>query len=87
MWFREEITAYDPPRGHSYRIVRALPAFEHEGGTMTFSPSGSGTHVDWTTTYTHPARAGGRVMETITAPLLRWSFRAILASCAKALQG
>ena len=87
MWFREEITAYDPPRSYTYRILRAFPAIDHEGGAMTFSPSGSGTHVDWTTTYTHPARAGGRVMETITAPLLRWSFRAILASCAKALQG
>ena len=40
MWFREEITAYDPPRSYSYRILRAFPAIDHEGGTMTFSPSG-----------------------------------------------
>jgi uncharacterized protein YndB with AHSA1/START domain len=87
MWFREEITAYDPPRSYSYRIVRSFPAFDHEGGTLTLSPSGGGTHVDWNTAYTHPIRAGGKVMEMISAPLLRWSFRAILAGCAKALEG
>jgi uncharacterized protein YndB with AHSA1/START domain len=87
MWFREEITAYDPPGSYSYRIVRAFPAIDHQRGTMTFTPSGGGTHVNWSTTYTHPARAGGKAMETISAPLLRSSFRAILAGCAKALQG
>ena len=87
MWFREEITAYDPPRSCSYRIVRAFPAFDHEGGTMTFRPSGGGTDVDWTTTYTHPVLAGGKALEAISAPLLRSSFRAILAGCAKALEG
>jgi hypothetical protein len=30
-WFREEITAYDPPRSYSYPILRAFPAFDHEG--------------------------------------------------------
>lgn len=86
MWFREEITAYNAPHDYSYRIVRAFPAFEHEGGTLTFTPSGDGTHVDWVTTYTHPARAGGKVMEAISARLLPWNFYAILASCAKVLE-
>ncbi len=87
MWFREEITAYDAPRSYSYRIVRSFPAFDHEGGTLTLSPSGDGTHVDWVTTYTHPARAGGKVMEAVSSRLLRSSFLAILAGCAKALEG
>jgi uncharacterized protein YndB with AHSA1/START domain len=86
VWFREEITAYDPPRSYSYRILRSFPAFDHEGGTLTLVPSGDGTHVDWVTTYTHPARAGGNVMEAVTSRLLRWSFLAILAGCAKALE-
>ena len=86
MWFREEITAYDAPRSYSYRIVRSFPAFDHEGGTLTFSPSGEGTHVDWVTTYTHPARAGGKAMEAVSSRLLRSSFLAILAGCAKALE-
>jgi uncharacterized protein YndB with AHSA1/START domain len=86
MWFREEITAYDAPRSYSYRIVRSFPAFDHEGGTLTFSPSGDGTHVDWVSTYTHPARAGGKAMEAVSSRLLRSSFLALLAGCAKALE-
>jgi uncharacterized protein YndB with AHSA1/START domain len=87
MWFREEITAYDAPRSYSYRMLRAFPAFDHDGGTMTFTPSGNGTHVDWSTTYTNPAYAGGRVMEAISSRLLRSAFSAILAGCAKAVEG
>ena len=86
VWFREEITAYDPPRSYSYRILRAFPAFDHEGGTLTFTRRGDSTHVDWVSTYSHPARAGGKVMEAATSRLLQWSFRAILAGCAKALE-
>ena len=86
MWFREEITAYDAPRSYSYHIVRSFPAMKHEGGTLTFTPTGDGTHVDWATTYTVPVRGGGKVMEVINKPLLRASFQAILAGCAKALE-
>ncbi len=86
MRFREECTAYDAPKSYSYRIVRSFPVFDHEGGTLTFTPSGDGTHVDWVTTYTHPVRAGGKVMEAVTSRLLRSSFLAVLAGCAKALE-
>ena len=85
-WFREEITAYDPPRSYSYRILRSLPAIDHEGGTLTFTPAGDGTHVDWETTYTHPARAGGKAMEAITRRVHKRSFLDVLAGCAKALE-
>jgi uncharacterized protein YndB with AHSA1/START domain len=85
MWFREQFTAYDAPRSYSYRIVRSFPAFDHEGG-LIFTPSGEGTHVDWVITYTHPARAGGKVMEAVSSRLLRSSFLAILGGCAKALE-
>jgi uncharacterized protein YndB with AHSA1/START domain len=85
-WFREEITAYDPPRSYSYRIVRSFPVFDHEGGTLTFTPSGSGTHVDWDTTYRHPAWMGGKLLEAVTTRLLRSSFSGVLAGCAKALE-
>ena len=85
-WFREEITAYDRPRSYSYLIVRSLPPLNHEGGTLTFTPSGEGTHVDWLSNYTHPAHAGGRLTEAVSHRLLRSSFLAILAACAKALE-
>jgi uncharacterized protein YndB with AHSA1/START domain len=86
-WFREKITAYDRPRSYSYLIVRSFPPFNHDGGTLTFTASGSeGTHVDWLTNYTHPAWAGGKLLESVSYRLLRSSFLAILDSCAKALQ-
>src|SRR5271168_2060908 len=85
-WFREQITAHDRPRAYSYRVVRSIPPFDHEGGTLTFTPSADGTHVDWQTSYTHPAHAGGKLMEAVSRRLLRWSFLAVLAGCAKALE-
>lgn len=87
MWFREEITAYDALRSYSYRIVASVPAFDHEGGTLTFTPAAGGTRVDWVSTYTHPLRGGGRAMEAVSARLLPWNFNAVLAGCAKALEG
>jgi uncharacterized protein YndB with AHSA1/START domain len=86
-WFREEITAYDPPRSYSYLIVRSFPPFNHEGGILTFTRSGDGTHVDWLSNYTHPAKAGGKLMEAVSRRLLSSSFVAILATCAEALEG
>ncbi len=86
MWFREEITAYDRPNSYSYLIIGSFPPFDHDGGTLTFTPRDAGTHIDWTTRYTHPARAGGKAMEAISSRLLPWNFRAILASCATALE-
>jgi uncharacterized protein YndB with AHSA1/START domain len=85
-WFREEITAYDRPRSYSYLIVRSFPPFNHEGGTLTFTASGGGTRVDWLSNYTHPAWAGGKLLEAVTYPLLRSSFRSILDACARALE-
>ncbi len=86
MWLREEYTAYDPPRSYSYRIVRAVPATDHDGGTLTLTPTADGTHVDWDTAYTHPAWVGGKVLEAVTGAAIRSSFAAILAACAKALE-
>jgi hypothetical protein len=85
-WFREEITAFDRPSSYSYLIVRSFPPFDHEGGTLTFAASGDATRVDWLTNYTHPARAGGRLLEAVSRRLLRSSFLAILNACAKALE-
>jgi carbon monoxide dehydrogenase subunit G len=84
-WFREEITAYDRPHSYSYLIVRSIPSFKHEGGTLTFTASGNGTRVDWLTNYTHPIWAGGRLLEAVTRPLLRSSFLSLFDACAKEL--
>lgn len=86
MWLREKYTGFDAPRSYSYRIVRAVPATDHHGGTLTFTPADNGTHVDWDTAFTHPAWVGGRVLEAVTGAAIRSSFTAILAGCAAALE-
>lgn len=86
LWFREEIVAYDPPHSYTYLIVGSVPAFDHEGGTLTFTLTDGGTHVDWVSTYTHPARGGGKAMEALSSKLLPWNFAAVLDGCAKALE-
>jgi uncharacterized protein YndB with AHSA1/START domain len=86
VYFREEYTAYDPPRSYSYRILRSFPAFRHEGGTLTFTPKGDSTHVDWVTAYTHPAWTGGRALEAVSSRLARVLFPLVLDRCANALE-
>jgi hypothetical protein len=86
IWLRELYTAYDAPHSYSYRIVRAVPAIDHDGGTIALTPTGDGTHVDWDTAFTHPAWVGGKALEAVTGPAIRSSFVAILGACAKALE-
>lgn len=85
-WFREVITAYDPPRSYSYRVVRAFPPVDHHGATMTFTPVADGTHVDWVSTFTYPVHLGGRVMDAVSSRLVRRSFLTILSRCAEAFE-
>jgi hypothetical protein len=86
-WVHEQITAYEAPWSCSYIVVASFPASEHEGGVLTCNPSGDGTHVDWVSGYTVPARGGGKVMEVVTLPLMRsLVFRAVVAGRAKALE-
>jgi uncharacterized protein YndB with AHSA1/START domain len=84
-WVHEQLTAYEPPHSCSYRVVAGFPP-AHQSGTLTCTPSGDVTHVDWESVYTLPLRGGGKPVEVLTALLLRrFAFRAILAGCAKAL--
>ncbi|WP_308213137.1 SRPBCC family protein [Mycolicibacterium chitae] len=86
IWLREEITAYDPPRSYSYRIIRSIPVLNHEGGSLRFTPADGGTRVSWDTTYTHPLMSGGKVLEAVTSRVFPWNFRAVLDSCARELE-
>jgi uncharacterized protein YndB with AHSA1/START domain len=86
MWLRERYTAYDAPRSYSYRIFSSVPPINHDGGTLTVSAAGDGTHVDWDTAYTHPAWVGGTALEAVTGRAIRSGFVAILDGCAKALE-
>ena len=85
-WVHEQITACDAPRSCSYRVVDGFPPV-NQSGTLTCTASSRGTHVDWASAYTIPARGGGKVLEILSAPLMRsFAFRAILNGCARALE-
>jgi len=86
-WFREEITAYEPPHTFSYLIVKSVPAFDHQGGTITVTPVSAGAQVHWTTSFTHPGGIAGRALERVTEPLLRTAFNGILTACEQKLAG
>ncbi|WP_280276942.1 SRPBCC family protein [Nocardia wallacei] len=49
-WFRERVTAYNPPHGFDYLVERSFPPARHEGGSMTFTEAGGGTRIVWSTT-------------------------------------
>ncbi|MEU7256591.1 SRPBCC family protein [Streptomyces rimosus] len=70
-WFRERITRYDPPYATEYVVERSWPPSRHELGRMTFTATGDGTHVRWTT------RAEVR-LPLLGAPLTRLLMRPVL---------
>ncbi len=43
----EEVIAFEPPRRMVYRLVAGAPIRNHQG-EVRFSPSATGTRVDWT---------------------------------------
>jgi hypothetical protein len=59
----------------------------HDGGTLTLASSADGTQVEWATSLTFPLRSGGKIAESVTAPMFKSAVEAILAGCAQALEG
>ncbi len=43
----EEVIAFEPPRRMVYRVVAGAPIRNHQG-EVRFSPSATGTRVEWT---------------------------------------
>jgi uncharacterized protein YndB with AHSA1/START domain len=60
----ERVVALDPDRLiFEYRIEKSRPSFEHERGTITFRPSGSGSAVTWESTASIPLGRRARFVE------------------------
>jgi uncharacterized protein YndB with AHSA1/START domain len=76
--FEEEITAYERPTRLDYLIVKLNVPFKHDGGAITLTPEGGGTHVDWRSTFTVPTPVIGRAQELIWQPVLARGFRRTL---------
>jgi uncharacterized protein YndB with AHSA1/START domain len=76
--FEEEITAYERPTRFDYLIVKLNIPFHHDGGSITLSPDGDGTHVDWRSTFSVPTPLIGGPEELIWQPVLARGFRRVL---------
>ncbi|MFC7304815.1 SRPBCC family protein [Streptomyces monticola] len=87
-WFRERITAYNPPYEFDYTVERSFPAARHELGRMTFTEVDGGTEVVWTTRFEVPLPFGAAALTRVCAkPVIGRVFGSILDSADAALRG
>jgi uncharacterized protein YndB with AHSA1/START domain len=76
--FEEEITAYERPTRLDYLIVKLNVPFQHDGGSITLSPDGDATHVDWRSNFSVPTPVIGGAQEFVWQPILARGFRRVL---------
>jgi uncharacterized protein YndB with AHSA1/START domain len=76
--FEEEITAYERPTRLDYLIVKLNVPFEHHGGSVTLTPDGGATRVDWRSSFTVPVPVIGPAIELPWFLTLRRGFDRVL---------
>ena len=76
--FDEEVTVYERPTRLDYLIVKLNVPFQHHGGSITLTPDGDGTHVDWQSSFTVPTPVLGGIEELAWKPVLARGFRRVL---------
>jgi hypothetical protein len=76
--FEEEITAYERPSQLDYLIVKLNVPLQHHGGSITLTPDGDATKVDWRSSFTVPTPLIGGAQELIWQPVLSRGFRRVL---------
>ena len=76
--FEEEITTYERPSRLDYLITKLNVPFQHDGGSITLSPDGDATHVDWRSGFSVPTPIIGGAQELVWQPVLARGFRRVL---------
>jgi uncharacterized protein YndB with AHSA1/START domain len=76
--FDEEVTAYERPSRLDYLIVKLNVPFKHDGGTITLTPEGHATRVDWRSSFSVPIPLVGGAQELVWQPVLARGFRRVL---------
>ncbi len=85
-WFRESVTAIDPPHTIDYAVDRSFPPSRHESGRLTFTAVPAGTHVHWTTTaQIRIPLIGDAATRIVGRPLTTALFSQVLAAADRAL--
>ena len=85
--FEEEITVYERPTRLDYLIVKLNVPFHHDGGSITLTPEGDATRVDWCSSFSVPTPVVGGPQELIWQPALARGFRRTLEDVERILQG
>jgi uncharacterized protein YndB with AHSA1/START domain len=81
--FDEEITAFERPDRLDYLIIDVNFPVEHEGGSIRFEPTASGTHVLWTSTFRITVPLIGGALGLAFAVGLKRSFTRMLEDAAR----
>jgi Polyketide cyclase / dehydrase and lipid transport len=81
--FDEEVTAYERLRRLDYLIVDVNIPLEHEGGSIRFEPTESGTHVLWTSTFRITTPLIGGMLGAAFGVGLKRSFTRMLEDSAR----
>jgi uncharacterized protein YndB with AHSA1/START domain len=76
--FEEEITTYERPTRLDYLIVKLNVPFKHDGGSITLTPEGHATRVDWRSSFSVPIPVVGGAQELVWQPVLARGFRRVL---------
>ena len=76
--FEEEITAFERPTRMDYLIRKVNLPLRHDGGTITLSPEGNGTRVQWRSTFTLAVPIAGPALGAGMAAALRRGFIRLL---------
>jgi uncharacterized protein YndB with AHSA1/START domain len=76
--FEEEITAYERPTRLDYLIVKLNAPLDHRGGSITLTPEGEATRVDWRSRFSVPTPLVGGLQELVWQPVLARGFRRVL---------
>lgn len=63
LFLEEEVVGLEPGRRFDYFLHRIAPGVRHESGSITFTPVGTGTRVEWTSTFSIPAGPLSRAAE------------------------
>jgi uncharacterized protein YndB with AHSA1/START domain len=84
--FDEEITAYDRPSRLDYLIVKLNVPFHHDGGSITLTPEGDATRVDWRSSFSVPTPVVGGLQELVWLPVLKRGFRQVLEDVERMLR-
>lgn len=85
--FEEEITAYERPTQLDYLIVKLNVPFDHRGGSITLTPEGGATRVDWRSSFRVPIPVVGGLQELAWQPMLARGFRRVLEDVERTVGG